>query len=416
MKEKKRSGTKWLILLILVLLTAGVVGYRYHPIHLWSGKQSNQTNTAASTATASPDSVKREDLPGVDRQKPDDVDQLLESLTLDEKIDQMFFVTPEVLTGVGQVISAGETTRLALEEHPVGGMIYFAANFQNRDQTVTMIQNSQDYSRIPLFIGVDEEGGKVIRIANNPEMETTKIEDMKTVGESKDLNRAYEIGQTLGSELSELGFNVDFAPVADLLINPNNTEIGTRSFGNDPKIVSQMVENVVKGLEEKNVSSVLKHFPGHGSTQTDSHTGKSLSTRTTEELKKNEFLPFQAGIDAGADFVLISHMTLTEATKEQLPASLSKEVMTDWLKGELGFQGIVITDSFSMGAIVDEYALSDAVVMSINAGADIILMPPDLEKAHQAVLAAVKDGTLSEERIDESVRKILKLKMEKGMF
>lgn len=344
------------------------------------------------------------------------VDKIMKDMSISDMIYQMMFVTPEAITNVGTVVRAGETTKKALEKYPVGGIVYFAQNFETREQTSEMISKTQEFSKIPLFISVDEEGGRVARLGSNPAMGTTKQPPMKLIGESKDPKKAYNVGKTMGTELNELGFNVDFAPDADVIINSNNKEIGDRSFGTDPELVSQMVENVVKGLQDNGVSATLKHFPGHGSTYVDSHTGYSESDRTIDELRTNEFLPFKSGIDAGADFIMISHMTLVNATEEKVPSSISKEVITDMLINELGYKGIVITDSFSMGAITKEYTTADAAVRAVNAGVDMILMSSDLTGTHGAILAAVESGEISKERIEESVRKILLLKAKKKMI
>ena len=340
-------------------------------------------------------------------------EQIVEGMSLEEKICQMMFVTPESITGVNSVTLAGEATRLALEKYPVGGIIYFAQNLKSREQVIKMIENTQSYSRMPLFIGVDEEGGRVARLGNKSAMGTTKIKPMGSVATDAE---AFEIGKTLGRDLRGLKFNLDFAPVADVIVYEKNSEIGDRSFGSDPWVVGEMVKSVVMGLESENVSSVLKHFPGHGSTKTNSHTGYSESSRTMEDLRSCELLPFKKGIEAGCDFVMVSHMSLVNATEEKLPASLSKEIITDLLKGELGFEGVVITDALNMGAIVKEYANSAAAVYAVKAGADMLLMPENVEEAKNALLNAVKTGEITEERINESVEKILRIKIEKGMI
>lgn len=343
-------------------------------------------------------------------------DAKLKEMSLSDKVYQMMFVTPESITGVGAVVRAGETTKKALEKYPVGGIVYFAQNFEGRDQTLEMLANTQKFSKIPLFIGVDEEGGRVARLSSNKAMGVTSHPSMLTIGKTNDIDKAYEVGKTLGKELSELGFNVDFAPVADVIINEENSEIGDRSFGTDAKVVSDMVSSVVKGLGESSVSAALKHFPGHGSTTADSHKGTSVSTRTLEELRKSEFLPFKAGIDAGAEFVMVSHMSLTEIIGDETPSSVSKEVITNMLKEELGYKGIVITDSFSMGAITENYTPEEAAVMAVDAGVDMILMPSDIAKTHDAIVNAVKEGKITEERINDSVRKILTTKAKKNLL
>ena len=361
---------------------------------------------------------KREEVKKIVQEKSSDeaVEEILKGMTLEEKVWQMMFVQPEDITKVSEVYSAGETTQKAIEKYPVGGIIYFAPNLKDSNQTAQMISNTQSYSKIPLFISVDEEGGKVSRLGSNPQMGTTKHPSMAEIGEAKDPEKAYKVGETLAKELKELGFNVDFAPVADVLIIENNTEIGDRSFGYDVENVSLMVENVVKGLRENGISSALKHFPGAGAVTGDSHEKPTESNRTIEQIRENELKPFKAGIDAGADFVMISHLILTEASKEKIPCSLSEEVIEKMLKEELGFKGIVITDSLKMNAVSKIYTPSQIGVMSINAGVDMILMPSDLDATHSGIVNAVKSGEISEKRINESVRKILKLKIEKGMW
>lgn len=351
--------------------------------------------------------------PQGEQNNDDYVSKLISEMTMDEKIYQMMFVTPEAITGVGQVIQAGKGTADAIKKYPVGGIIYFTQNIKSPEQIAETISNTQAFSKIPLFIGVDEEGGLVSRLGSAL---GSKQPSMKEIGETKDPSRAYDVGTELATTLSELGFNVDFAPVADVLINPNNSVIGSRAFGSDPDLVAEMVAQEVKGLQEKNISATLKHFPGHGSTSTDSHTGYSESDRTMEDLKSCEFVPFKAGIEADVDFIMVAHITLPNATKEALPATLSKELITDCLKGELGYKGLVITDSFQMGAITQKYTDAEAVVKAIDAGVDIILMPENLIEAHTAIKKAVENGKLTEERITESVRKILSTKLKRGIL
>lgn len=331
----------------------------------------------------------------------------VEQMSLSDIIYQMMFVTPEAIAYTDNVMTADDINT----EHPVGGIIYFASNFVNREQTTDMISRTFDSFSIPPFIGVDEEGGRVARLGNNPHMYFTSHPPMADVGRSGDTRRAYDIGVALGSELKSLGFNVNFAPNSDVLVNPDNTEIGDRSFGSDPYVVAEMVDSVVNGLSDGGVCATLKHFPGHGSTSVDSHTGSSESVRNIDELRSCEFLPFKAGIDAGVDFIMVSHMTLVNATEDKLPSSMSGEVITGMLREELGYEGIVITDSFSMGAVTKEYTPGEAVVMAVKAGADMILMPQDLVTAHDALAAAVESGEISADRIKESVKKILSVKI-----
>lgn len=348
--------------------------------------------------------------------EPDPVAERMEGMSLEEMVWQMLFVRPESISKSGTVTAVDEAVRRGLEQYPVGGIVYFAANLVDREQTIRMICDTQTCSGIPLFIGVDEEGGRVARVGRNPAMGTTMLPPMKQIGDSRDPMKALEVGKTLAEDLLPLGFNVDFAPDADVIVRADNSEIGDRSFGSDADNVSTMVEHVVLGMQDGGLSAALKHFPGHGSTYVNSHNGYSESGRTKAELEETELAPFRAGIAAGADFVMVSHMTLVEATQEKVPCSVSEEVITDWLLGELGYEGIVITDSFEMGAVTQMYTQEEAAVKAVKAGVDMILMPPEPEVTCAAVLDAVRTGEISQERIEHSVYKILSLKLEKGML
>lgn len=341
------------------------------------------------------------------------IQNYLAGMTLDEKIWQLFFTTPESLTGVTTATQAGDTTKAALAERPVGGLCYFAANLVDAEQTKTMLENTQSYAKTPLFLGVDEEGGRVSRAGSNPAMGVTHFEAAAVYGQRADMAEVYQVGSTLAQELGALGFNLDFAPVADVVTNPNNTEIGDRSYSSDPQVAGAMVSAMVDGLQRGNMVSCLKHFPGHGSTETDSHQGKSVSDRTVEELESCEWIPFQAGIDKGAAMVMVSH--LTNENLSDLPADLSPEVI-GYLRGELGFDGLIVTDSHQMGAITDYYTSGEAAVLALKAGVDMVLMPMDLQDAFDGVMDALEDGTLTQARIDESVLRILAVKYSFGIL
>ena len=339
---------------------------------------------------------------------------LMEEMTLEEKIWQMIFLTPDELTDVTGPTVAGDGTRVALETYPVGGLIYFSEHIQSADQISTMIQNTQSYSKLPLMIAVDEEGGLVSRLSKIDVV--PKVSSMATYGAAGDEQAVYDLGATFAEGLASVGFNVDFAPVADILTNPNNTELGNRTFSDDPQIAATMVAQMVKGLQENNMISTLKHFPGHGSTSADSHNGLSVSERTLEELRAEEFVPFRAGIEAGAEMVMISHMSLPEVTGNNEPCDFSYTVVTEILRQELGFEGVVVTDSHEMGAVSYYYDCGEAAVMAVKAGCDVVLMPTSKTDAFETILAAVEDGTLTEERINESVLRILSLKCKYGII
>ena len=342
----------------------------------------------------------------------ENVEEKIQQMSLAEKIAQLFFITPETLAG--NAVSAGDTTRGAYEAYPVGGIILMSANIESYDQVKNLIagyqQMSQETGGVPIFVGVDEEGGIVSRIAKSGIMETPVYDSMQAIGQTGDSLKAYETGCQIGSYLSELGFNVDFAPVADVLTNPQNTVIGSRSFGSDPSIDGAMVASEVKGLHTKGMLSTLKHFPGHGDTYEDSHEGKSYVYKTREELENCEWIPFKKGIEAGSDFVMMGHISCPGITGDDTPASLSYTICTEILRDQLGFQGLVITDAMNMGAVANEYASGDAAVRAVQAGADMILMPADFSAAYAGVRNAVQNGTRTEERINESVRRILAVK------
>ena len=222
-----------------------------------------------------------------------------------------------------------------------------------------------------------------------------------------------KVGQTMADELLELGFNLNFAPVADVITNPNNTEIGNRAYSDDPQVAAAMVEAMVQGLQSHKMMACLKHFPGHGSTEADSHADRSVSVRTMEELRQTEWIPFRAGIEADAAFVMLSH--LTNENLSTMPASLSPEVVA-CLRQELGFTGIVITDSQQMGAITNYYTPAEAAVKALQAGADMILMPADPVAAVQGIVAAVESGALTRARLEESVGRIFAVKTQYGLL
>lgn len=342
---------------------------------------------------------------------------LLREMSLRDKVLQMCIVTPEQLAGVeGPVTQCGDTSRQAIQANPVGGIIYFADNLQSREQCADMISGLQEASPLGLFISVDEEGGTVARLGNNPAMGTTSFGDMADIGASGDPEQAYQVGATIGDDLGALGFNLDFAPVADVYSNPQNPVIGRRAFSSDPQVAAEMVEACVEGFEDSGMLCTLKHFPGHGDTDTDSHYGAARSDKTLEELETCEFVPFQAGIQAGADLVMVGHISLPQVTGEDTPACLSQDIVTGLLRQQLGFEGLAVTDSLSMQAITDAYTPGETAVLAIQAGMDLLLMPADLEEAVNGVLEAVESGDLTQQRIDESVLRILSIKLEQGII
>lgn len=343
------------------------------------------------------------------------VEELLQKMTLEEKICQMFIITPEQLTKAARVTAAGETARSCLEKYPAGGLIYFASNLVSREQTIEMLKHTRQYAaelgELPLFLCVDEEGGRVARVGGNSAFGVEKIGPMAEIA---DENEAYEAGAAIGAYLKELGFNVDFAPDADVITNEENTVIGDRSFGTDPKSVTLLASAVARGLEQQGMLSVFKHFPGHGSTEADTHKGYAYTEKTYEQLRASELVPFAAAQELGIPMVMAAHISLPNVVGDDTPASLSHRMITEILRGDLGFQGLVVTDAMNMGAITENYTSKEAAVRAVEAGVDLLLMPGDFADARQGLLEAVSDGRISKERIDESLRRIVRVKLTMG--
>lgn len=337
-------------------------------------------------------------------------EELLSGMTLREKLCQLMIVRPEVLTGESPVTAAGETTRLALETYPVGGLIYSVDNLVTQEQTREMITNTQSYSKLPLFISADEEGGNVGRLMYK--LGTTWVNSMYSY-KDQGADTAYANAKTIGTDMVSCLFNTDFAPVADVWTNPANTVIGDRAYSDDFEQAAELVASAVRGFTDAGVICCLKHFPGHGDTSTDTHEGAAVVSKSLDELRAGEFLPFVSGIEAGADMVMIGHITVTSVDPE--PATISKAIITDVLRGELGWDGVVISDSLDMGALAG-YDNGEVCVKFLEAGGDILLGIPDIETALTALEAAVTDGRLTESRIDESVQRVLELKISHGII
>lgn len=343
--------------------------------------------------------------------------EALGAMSLEEKTAQLFFITPEALTGVEVATASLDSTKEAYDTYPVGGIIYFEQNIVSEEQfkemTSGMRRISEERSQACAFLGIDEEGGRVARLANHEGLDIENVGPMLAIGQSGDVQKAREAGETIGAYLQEFGLDVDFAPDADVLDAEDNTVIADRSFGTDPSLAADMVAEMVEGLKSEGISATLKHFPGHGATKEDTHTEAAYTQKTMEELWQSDFLPFQAGIEAGADFVMVGHLAAPNATGEDTPAIFSEALVEGVLREQMGFEGIIITDALNMDAIMASYTSAQAAVKALQAGVDMLLMPADFTEAYQGVLDAVADGTLTQERIDESVLRILTLKFQK---
>lgn len=336
---------------------------------------------------------------------------ILGKMSTREKVYQLFIVYPAQVTGVSPVTTAGDLTRQGLTDYPVGGFLYDKSNMVSREQVTEMLTAVQNCSRIPLILTCDEEGGRVNRLMST--VGTTYIDSMISYQE-QGAEKAAENAEIIAGDLVSCGFNTDLAPVADVWSNPQNTVIGDRAYSDDFARAAVLVAAAVEGFHEGGVACTLKHFPGHGDTAADSHSGAAYVTKTLDELRAGELLPFQAGIDAGADMVMTGHLTVSDV--EEVPAVFSYRIVTQLLREEMGFDGVVITDSLQMKAVTKFYDSGQAAVLAVQAGADILLCPVDLQEAADALLEAVETGIISEERLNESVLRILKLKEERGIL
>jgi len=335
----------------------------------------------------------------------------LSEMTLKEKVGQLFNIRPEVLSPgtSGYVTKGTQAMKDTFQEYPCGGITIFAGNITNPTQLKNLTSFLHDLDNYPLLC-IDEEGGRVARIAKNSQFNVPKYQSMEAVGKTGDPANAYNVGDVIGTYLLSYGLDVDLAPVSDVNTNPLNVVIGDRAFGSDPQLVASMVSEYLKGLRNSKVEGCLKHFPGHGDTSTDSHYGYAESLKTWPELAACEMIPFQKGIEAGTKLIMTAHISLPNVTGGAIPSTLSPLILQEKLRGELGYKGIIITDSMGMGAITKEYSAGDAALLALEAGVDILLDPEDYRAAFDAVMDAVEKGRITMSMLDEKVSRILELK------
>lgn len=377
----------------------------------------------------SPQPVELEPATPVEELPADGVQAMVEAMTLRQKVGQLFMVRPDALDptlsqeeiddeNADGVTCLTDAMRQTLAEYPVGGICQFGKNLADPEQLRQFNADLQAASDLPLLLAVDEEGGPVARLANHPAFDLPRYESVAAVGAAGDPAAAREMGRTIGGYLRDYGFTMDFAPVADVYTNPANTVIGGRAFSGDGAEAAAMAWAMAQGLEEQGILPTFKHFPGHGDTAQDSHSGLAVATRSREEMEQCEWLPF-ARPSAGAEVlpyraVMVGHIAAPALGGGETPASLSQAVVTDLLRNELlqGEDVLIVTDSLAMGAITQQYTPAQAAVQALQAGCDILLMPDGLAEAFDGVVAAVEDGTISQQRLEESVARILRYKQQ----
>lgn len=408
-KVVRKLGVMLLSLSMLLLSACGtkdtVTGYDANAGVSVQDMIKDKLNSYADDTTA-------DDAGAVDVVSKKTASEILAEMTLEQKVYQMFIVTPEALTGYDVVNASTSITKGWLEKYPVGGIIYFADNIQSTEQTEKMLKNTtksaMELQGMPIFLCVDEEGGSVVRVAGNAKM---NVENVGPMSEITDREAAYKAGKTIGTYLKELGFTVDMAPVADVITNDKNTVIGDRSFGSDAAVVDEYADAYSDGLHSQDILSTYKHFPGHGSTEGDTHEGYAFTNKTYDELKEAELVPFASAKQHQIDMVMVAHIAAPNVTGDNTPATLSYKMVTEILRNDLAYDGLIITDAMNMAAITQNYSSKDATVKAIQAGVDIVLMPEDFEEAVQSVLDAVKAGEITEDRINESVLRIIEKKL-----
>jgi beta-N-acetylhexosaminidase len=344
--------------------------------------------------------------------KTDPVAAQVQRMSTEEKVGQLFIVTPDQLTGT-TAVTAGDTTRDRVKQYQPGGLIYFDDNLKNPTQTQKLLADTkqiyQDLGLPAPFLAVDEEGGEVARVAGNAAFGVQNVGDMRDIGRTGNPAKASAVGTTIGTYLSGLGFNLDFAPDADVLTNPANKIVARRSFGSDAELVTQMSAAEARALSACGVIPCLKHFPGHGATAGDTHAGAASTSKTLDQLMQAELVPFN-NVNSYAPMIMAGHIAAPRVTGDETPACLSKKMVTGVLRNKLHYKGVVITDSLQMGAVTQTTDSGQAAVAALEAGCDLLLMPKDFPAARSAVLTAVQNGTISEKRLNASVTRILKCK------
>lgn len=346
----------------------------------------------------------------------DPVLSYMETLTLEEKIGQMIFINARDSTNSYSLLSVDAFLSDRIKKVHPGGVILFGGNLNTIPQSLDLIGVLQEKSGIPLFIAADVEGGNINRLRSSDALHATDIPTNGEIGRNASLDLAEKKAHVIGKEMSVLGLNMDFAPVADILSNPENTVIGERSFGSDPETVGHLVALTVKRLKNESVIPVIKHFPGHGDTQGDTHLGSVSVTHDKTRLETTELVPFKMGITAGAPAIMIAHIQVPAVTNNDLPSTLSPSIISGILRDEMDYQGLIITDSMGMGAITRRWDSGEAALLAVKAGVDILLNPVSPEEVFETLVQAVDDGILSINRINESVFRIIRVKLEYGIM
>ncbi|MFG1942069.1 beta-N-acetylhexosaminidase [Nonomuraea sp. NPDC048826] len=347
----------------------------------------------------------------------DPVKRALAKMSVREKVGQLFMpvvygTAADTVSGENQARYGAQTPAKVVARYHLGGVILFPANVKSVGQVVGLTNGLQKSSDVPLLIGTDQENGLVSRMS----AVMTRFPGAAEIGATGKPALARDVARATGAELRALGVNLDFAPVADVNVDARNPVIGRRAYGNKPPEVAKMVAAAVKGFDAAGVASTAKHFPGHGDTRIDSHTGLPIIKHTRAEWERLDAPPFRAAIAAGVDAIMTAHIVFPKLDPSGDPATLSKPILTGLLRKELGFKGVISTDALNMAGARVKYDDGEVAVRAVLAGADLLLMPNDLPKQYQSVVKAVESGRISEARLDQSVARILTLKKNRGLL
>ena len=341
--------------------------------------------------------------------RKDAAQALLDGMTTHEKICQLLIVHPEALTGSSAVTGMTDSLAAALRAYPVGGVLLSAGNMTSGEQLAALTAALSNGGKTAPLISVDEEGGRVARLMNT--VGTTKLGSMYSY-RAQGTQGAHDNAQTIARDIAAYGFNTDFAPVADVWTNKRSSAIGDRAYSDDYDEAAELVAAAVKGFHDGGVICCLKHFPGHGSTKTDSHDGAATVDKTLPQLRQEDLKPFMSGIAAGADMVMVGHLTVP--TMDDVPASVSRKIVTNLLRYDLGFRGVIVTDGLQMQALA-QYTDGEKAVLALAAGNDMLLEISDVPGTVAAIEKALADGTLTQAALDQSVLRILQLKLAHGI-
>lgn len=428
MKDEKKSREKrrrrrvrnqilaylTLIVIVMLIVAAGYFGIRgiIRYVKNYNEKVNRVIEEAESSAAADLEGdgndmpiIQEESSPVVDNEGylPDSVedplDELIESLLNDmsteEMVAGMFMVTPESITGVGTAIKAGDGTKTAITENPVGGIVYSTKNFQSAEQFTEMITNTKGFSKYPIFTAVKAECGASPGYGIDATAKASELMDEDGV------RQAYG---GIASKLAAYGINMNLAPVSETVSEDGDASLQGRTFGSDAAVAAPLVNAAVQSMQEAGVSAALQKFPG-----------TSVGAKTLEELKNSEFVIYDTAIKGGVDCIMVSHTKANDVTGDDTPASLSAVMIQDVLRNTLGFNGVVMTDYLSDSAVTGSYSPAEAAVAAVRAGADILLDPADYQQAYDGILQAVADGTITQERIHESIYRIYRVKYKNAL-